>query len=88
MLNQAGKVRLVIQGLSRKCAIHDDKHLLLSLWLRPAAELVEISRDGGQDVFEPRLASAAQPPRRTAWVCAAAAGWEDAAASWTPPSRR
>lgn len=52
LIGKTGQVRLVVQGLSSRWAVNDDKHPLLSVNLRSDG-LVEISRDDGWVVFDP-----------------------------------
>jgi hypothetical protein len=52
LVGKTGQVRLVMQGLSPRWAVNDDKHPLLSVNLRSDG-LVEISRDDGWAVFDP-----------------------------------
>jgi hypothetical protein len=52
LIGKTGQVRLVMQGLSSRWAVNDDKHPLLSVDLRSDG-LVEISRDDGWVVFDP-----------------------------------
>jgi hypothetical protein len=52
VLGKPGQVRLVIQELSARMALNDDKHPLLSVRLRPDG-LVEAAHDDGWVVFDP-----------------------------------
>ena len=52
VIGKVGQVRLVLQGLSSRWAVNDEKHPLAGVRLRPDG-LVEISRDDGWDVFDP-----------------------------------
>ena len=52
LIGKTGQVRMVLQGLSSRWAVNDDKHPLLSVSLR-ADGLVEVSRDDGWVVFDP-----------------------------------
>lgn len=52
VIGKPGQVRLVLQGLSTRWALNDEKHPLLSVRLRPDG-LVETSRDDGWGVFDP-----------------------------------
>jgi len=52
LIGKTGQVRLVMQGLSSRWAVNDDKHPLLGVNVRSDG-LVEISRDDGWVVFDP-----------------------------------
>lgn len=52
LVGKTGQVRLVMQGLSSRWGVNDDKHPLLNVNLRSDG-LVEISRDDGWVVFDP-----------------------------------
>ena len=52
VIGKPGQVRLVLQGLSARWALNDEKHPLLRVRLR-ADGLVEASRDDGWNVFDP-----------------------------------
>ena len=52
LTGKTGQLRLVMQGMSSRWAVNDDKHPLLSVSLR-ADGLVEVSRDDGWVVFDP-----------------------------------
>jgi len=52
LIGKTGQVRLVIQGMSSRWAVNDDKHPLLNVIVRSDG-LVEISRDDGWVVFDP-----------------------------------
>ncbi len=60
VVGKPGQVRLLFQGGAR-LALHDEKHPLLSVRLRPDG-LVETSHDDGWDVFDP------QPVLAVEWV--------------------
>lgn len=58
VIGKPGQVRLAFQGGAR-LALHDEKHPLLSVRLRPDG-LVETSHDDGWDVFDPVLVLAVE----------------------------
>lgn len=52
VVGKPGQVRLVFQGASSRWALHDEKHPMLTVRLRPDG-LVETSDDDGWHVFDP-----------------------------------
>jgi hypothetical protein len=52
VIGKVGQVRLVFQGVSARWALHDEKHPLLSVRVRPDG-LVETRHGDGWDVFDP-----------------------------------
>ena len=52
LTGKTGQLRLVMQGMSSRWAINDDKHPLLSVIARSDG-LLEISRDDGWVIFDP-----------------------------------
>jgi len=52
LIGKTGQVRLVMQGMSSRWAVNDDKHPLQNVNVRSDG-LVEISRDDGWVVFDP-----------------------------------
>ncbi len=58
VVGKPGQVRLLFQGGAR-LALHDEKHPLLSVRLRPDG-LVETSHGDGWDVFDPILVLAVE----------------------------
>ncbi len=52
VIGKPGLVRIVLQGLSSRWIVNDEKHPLRSVRLRPDG-LIETERDDGWGVFDP-----------------------------------